>query len=78
VDATLGLNSVAQAVHFKTKAQINGVVLTKLDSAAKGGAILELCEQTKLPIYYIGTGEQMGDIEEFDKIAFTKSFLPDE
>lgn len=62
IDATLGQNSIQQARLFTAECGVNGIVLTKLDGTAKGGAIIPICNELKLPVLFIGTGESMEDL----------------
>jgi fused signal recognition particle receptor len=70
IDATTGQNGLAQARHFTEAVGVNGIFLAKLDGTAKGGIVLSICDELKIPITYIGTGEQLGDIALFDANAF--------
>jgi fused signal recognition particle receptor len=70
IDATTGQNGLAQARHFTEAVGVNGIFLAKLDGTAKGGIVLSICDELKIPITYIGTGEQLGDIAPFDANAF--------
>lgn len=65
LDATTGQNALSQAKHFTKNAELTGVVLTKLDGAAKGGMALAIADEFKLPIKWIGTGEKMEDLRPF-------------
>lgn len=65
LDATTGQNALSQAKHFTKNAGLTGVVLTKLDGAAKGGMALAIADEFKLPIKWIGTGEKMEDLRPF-------------
>ena len=65
VDATTGQNAVSQAKTFKEVADITGIVLTKLDGTAKGGIVLAIREEIKLPVKFIGLGEGMDDLKSF-------------
>ncbi len=70
IDATTGQNGLAQARHFTEAVGVNGIFLAKLDGTAKGGIVLSICDELKIPITYIGTGEQLGDIAPFDANTF--------
>jgi fused signal recognition particle receptor len=65
LDATVGQNGVTQAREFVTAAGVNGIVLTKLDGTAKGGVAVAIAHDLKLPIRYVGTGEQIDDLVPF-------------
>ncbi len=66
IDATTGQNGISQAKSFKEITNITGIVLTKLDGTAKGGIVLAIKEETKLPVKYIGLGETKEDLQVFD------------
>lgn len=70
LDATTGQNGLAQAKHFTEAAGVTGIFLAKLDGTAKGGIVLAIAAELKLPILYIGTGEKLDDISPFDARAF--------
>ena len=72
LDATMGQNAIAQARMFKEAMDVSGLVLTKLDGTAKGGVVLGICNELKLPVRYIGIGEQMEDLRVFDPRAFVE------
>lgn len=75
VDATTGQNAVEQARVFGEAIGITGIVLTKLDGTAKGGIIVAIAEQLGLPVKYIGVGEGLGDLREFDAEQFTRALF---
>jgi fused signal recognition particle receptor len=66
VDATSGQNGLFQAKSFNEIADISGIVLTKIDSSSKGGIILSIKDVLNIPIKFIGTGEKLDDLQEFD------------
>jgi fused signal recognition particle receptor len=70
LDATTGQNAIQQAQLFKQAMDITGIVLTKLDGTAKGGVILGICDELAVPVRYIGIGEKIDDLREFDARAF--------
>ena len=70
LDATTGKNAVSQAQEFSQVADITGIVLTKLDGTAKGGIAITIAEEYDLPIKFIGIGEGIEDLEEFDPARF--------
>jgi len=70
VDATTGQNAVSQARYFKDAVDVSGVILSKLDSTAKGGATFAIAQELGLPICYIGTGEGIEDFAVFDSETF--------
>jgi len=70
LDSTTGQNAISQAKTFKSDMEITGIVLTKLDGSAKGGVILGICDELKVPVRYVGVGEKIGDLRPFDPAAF--------
>ena len=66
IDATTGQNGVSQAVEFSKITNITGIVLTKMDGTAKGGIVLSIKDQLNIPVKFIGLGEQLDDLQEFD------------
>jgi fused signal recognition particle receptor len=75
LDATAGQNAISQAKGFSDAAQCTGIILAKIDGSAKGGVIVPIHQQFKLPVKLIGVGEQLGDIAEFDAETFSKALL---
>lgn len=75
LDATTGQNAINQAAEFGKILDITGLFLTKLDGTAKGGAIIGIRDQVKIPIKFIGVGEKPENIEEFDAEAFVKGLF---
>jgi fused signal recognition particle receptor len=74
LDATTGRNAFAQAEIFHGAVILDGIILTKYDSTAKGGVVFSLASELKLPVAYICTGEKYGDIELFDPHKFAREF----
>jgi fused signal recognition particle receptor len=70
LDATNGQNAIQQASMFKQSMDITGIVLTKLDGTAKGGVILGICDELKVPVRFVGIGEKVEDLREFDPAEF--------
>lgn len=70
LDSTTGQNAISQAKTFKTDMEISGIVLTKLDGSAKGGVVLGIADELKVPVRFVGVGEQIGDLRPFDPNAF--------
>ena len=66
VDATTGQNGVSQAIEFSKITDITGIVLTKMDGTAKGGIVLSIKDQLNIPVKFIGLGEQVDDLQEFE------------
>jgi len=75
IDATLGQNSIQQARTFTEDVDINGLILTKFDGTAKGGAIVPICNELRLPVLYLGVGERIDDIIEFDAREFVENLF---
>lgn len=75
LDATTGQNAVIQAREFKEAAAITGLILTKLDGTAKGGAVFSIKKTLDIPIKYIGVGEQIGDMQPFDADMFVSALF---
>ena len=75
MDATTGQNGLQQARLFTEAAGVTGIVLTKLDGTAKGGIAVAIARELNLPVRFVGVGEQMGDLLEFDSKAFVESLL---
>jgi fused signal recognition particle receptor len=78
LDATTGQNAVQQAREFTKVAPITGLVLTKLDGTAKGGIVVALSNEFKMPVKYIGVGEQIDDLQPFDPEEFAKALFGEE
>ncbi len=70
LDATTGQNGIAQAKQFKDATDVTGIILTKLDGTAKGGVVLGVCDELKIPIRFIGIGERVADLRVFDPKEF--------
>lgn len=75
IDATTGQNGLAQARQFTEAVGVNRIFLSKLDGTAKGGIVLAICHELRIPIAYIGTGEQLDDITPFDANAFVEAIF---
>ena len=78
LDGTTGQNALAQAKQFMEVADITGLVLTKLDGTAKGGIVLAIKHEMNIPVRYIGVGEQMDDLQEFNSKDFAKALFDEE
>lgn len=70
LDATTGKNALSQAKEFNQAAEISGVIITKLDGTARGGIAITVTDEYDMPIKYIGVGEGMDDLKEFDPVEF--------
>ena len=77
IDATTGQNGVNQAKEFAAAIGLTGLILTKLDGTAKGGIVLRISSELKIPVKYIGVGEQIDDLQIFDKESFVKALIED-
>ena len=75
LDATTGQNAVSQAKEFMQVAELTGIVLTKLDGTARGGVVLAIKNELKLPIKFIGVGEQIDDLQPFNQKVFAKALF---
>ena len=75
LDSTTGQNALIQAREFKNACEITGLILTKLDGTAKGGAVFSIRRTVGLPVKYIGVGEQIDDMEPFDSEMFVNAIL---
>lgn len=73
LDGTVGSNALSQAEAFMEAANVTGVIMTKLDGTAKGGALVQVAEKFKLPIHFIGIGEGEADLTAFDARAFARA-----
>ena len=78
LDATTGQNAVNQARDFKNVADITGIVLTKLDGTAKGGVVLNIKNDLKVPVKFVGVGEQIDDLQPFNPEAFAQGLFDNE
>jgi fused signal recognition particle receptor len=75
LDATTGQNGLEQARRFTETSGVTGMVLTKLDGTAKGGVVVAIARELKLPIRYVGVGEQIDDLLPFDPEKFIASLF---
>ena len=75
IDATTGQNAVEQAKAFYDRTSVDGIILTKLDSSAKGGVVFGIINELNIPIKYIGIGEKIDDIKEFNANEFVDSII---
>ena len=75
LDATTGQNAISQVKAFKEAVDVNGIVLTKLDGTAKGGAVIGIVSENSIPIKYVGVGEQIDDMEEFSAQEFVDAII---
>jgi fused signal recognition particle receptor len=75
LDATTGQNAIAQAEHFKKAVNCTGIILTKLDGTAKGGAIFSIKQKLGLPVKFVGVGEKLDDLEPFDADSYVEALF---
>jgi fused signal recognition particle receptor len=75
LDATTGQNGLSQAQHFKDAVEVSGIVLAKLDGTAKGGVVFAIARELNLPIRFVGTGEAVEDLAEFDATTFVETLF---
>lgn len=75
LDATTGQNAILQVKAFKESVDINGLILTKLDGTAKGGAVIGIVSENEMPIKFIGVGEQIDDMEKFNSTDFVNALI---
>lgn len=75
LDGTTGQNAVNQVKAFKEESDLTGVVLTKLDGTARGGVVIGISDENKIPVKFIGVGEQIDDMQEFDAKEFVDSII---
>ena len=75
LDATTGQNAILQAKEFKNAAEITGLVLNKLDGTAKGGIVLSIKKELNIPVKFIGVGEKIDDMQEFDAEEFVTALF---
>jgi fused signal recognition particle receptor len=76
LDGTAGQNAIVQARQFTETAQVTGIVITKLDGTAKGGAVFAIADELKLPVKFLGVGEKETDLVPMDPRAFVDALLP--
>ena len=75
LDSTTGQNAISQMKIFSQAVNVTGITLTKLDGTAKGGIIFALSDQFKVPVRYIGIGEKVEDLREFDSESFVDALV---
>lgn len=75
LDATTGQNAIAQAENFKKAVNCSGIILTKLDGTAKGGAIFSIKQKLGLPVKFVGVGEKLDDLEPFDPDSYVEALF---
>jgi signal recognition particle-docking protein FtsY len=75
LDATTGQNAVSQAKLFHDEIGVSGIILTKLDGTAKGGVVIRIARELKIPIRYVGVGEGLDDLRPFDAAEFVEALF---
>ena len=75
LDATTGKNAVSQVQEFGDVADITGIILTKLDGTAKGGIVVTIADEFDMPVKFIGVGEGIEDLKEFDPVEFAEGIF---
>ena len=75
LDASTGQNAIEQATQFTKATEVDSITLTKLDGTAKGGVVIGISDQFKIPVRYIGVGEGMNDLQVFNKVEFVDSLF---
>jgi fused signal recognition particle receptor len=75
LDATNGQNAIAQARQFHESLGVTGIALTKLDGTAKGGVVIGICDELKIPVRYVGVGETVGDLKPFAPREFVEALF---
>ena len=75
IDSTTGQNAINQVKAFKEETEVTGLVLTKLDGTARGGVVVGIVEENKIPVKFIGVGEQIDDMEIFNSKDFSKAII---
>jgi fused signal recognition particle receptor len=75
LDASTGQNAIEQAKQFTAATEVNAIALTKLDGTAKGGVVIGISDQFRIPVKYIGIGEQLEDLQLFNRVEFVDSLF---
>jgi len=75
LDGSTGQNAFEQAKQFTAATEVTSLAVTKLDGTAKGGVVIGISDQFKIPVKYIGVGEGIDDLQVFNKIEFVDSFF---
>ena len=78
LDGTTGLNMLTQAREFNDTVGVSGLVLTKLDGTARGGCVVSVVDDLKIPVKFIGVGERLEDLRPFDAAAYVDALFPDD
>jgi fused signal recognition particle receptor len=75
LDGSTGQNAFIQATEFTKATEVSALAITKLDGTAKGGVVIGISDQFKIPVKYIGVGEKIDDLQTFNKMEFVDSFF---
>ena len=75
LDSTNGQNAIQQAKQFQEAVGVTGIALTKLDGTAKGGVIIGICDELKIPVLWVGVGEKIADLRRFEPREFVKALF---
>jgi fused signal recognition particle receptor len=75
LDATMGQNAIAQAKQFSEAVSVTQIVLSKLDGTAKGGVVIGICDELKLPVGFVGIGERAQDLRPFSPSEFVEALF---
>jgi fused signal recognition particle receptor len=75
LDSTMGQNAIAQAKEFRDAVGVTSIALTKLDGTAKGGVIIGICDELKVPVAWAGVGEKVADLRKFDAKEFVDALF---
>ena len=78
LDGTTGLNMLNQAREFGKQLGVTGIILTKLDGTARGGAVISVVDDMKIPVKFVGVGESMEDLQVFEPKSFVDALFPDD
>jgi fused signal recognition particle receptor len=76
LDGTTGLNMLTQAREFNDMVGLTGLILTKLDGSARGGAVVSVVDQLQVPVKFVGVGESLEDLQPFDGERFAEALFP--
>jgi fused signal recognition particle receptor len=76
VDASTGQNALNQARQFNQAVELTGITITKLDGTARGGVLFAIANELRIPIRFVGVGEQLDDLRSFDATSFINAILP--
>jgi fused signal recognition particle receptor len=78
LDGTTGLNMLNQAREFHAAVEVGGLILTKLDGTARGGAVVSVVDELGIPVKFVGVGEAMEDLQTFEPVSFVDALFPED